>query len=104
MKKREAINLGLHIGIGGVLTALVMWHPLMIIFDTFVYVTLREQAQHRWALVHRTTDRNHDNMRLYSAIKRSFWDWTWFRWKHAFEIGQWTVGSAVVSTPWYYFG
>jgi hypothetical protein len=92
LKKREAINLGLHIGIGGALAALVMWHPLMIIFDTFIYATLREQAQHRW------------DMDESPPRKRGFFDFGWLGWRQVFEIGQWVIGSAVVSIPWYFFG
>jgi hypothetical protein len=98
MKKREWGNLGLHLGIGGALTALVMWHILFINFAVFVYASLREQAQHRY--------RSRENPQPGETVmvKRTFFDFGWLGWKQAFEIGQWTVGSAVVSIPWYYFG
>jgi hypothetical protein len=101
MKKREWGNLGLHIGIGGVLTALVMWHILFINFAVFIYASLREQAQHRYE-IETFTDRG--GTKRTRVDKRTFFDFGWLGWHQVWEIAQWVIGSAVVSIPWYYFG
>jgi hypothetical protein len=101
MKKRERWNLLLHIAIGGVLAALAMWHPFWIIFDTFIYAFLREQAQHRFIHGDKLLL---DGVPVHTVQKRTFFDFGWLGWKQVFEIGQWTFGSAVVVLPWHFFG
>lgn len=101
MKKREIGNLALHVVVGGAITALVMYQPLFIILATFIYASLREQAQHRYILTQAPDSRC---AKYFTAEKRTFFDFGWLGKKQVFEIAQWTVGSAVVSIPWYFFG
>jgi hypothetical protein len=105
MKKRERWNLVLHLVVGGALAALVMVHPLWIIFDTFIYAFLREQAQHRWIHTREEIPINeypNQTGKLFRIEKRTFFDFRWMGWKQVFEIAQWTFGSAVISIPWFY--
>ncbi len=104
MKSREIGNLALHVGAGGAITALVMYHPLFIIFATFIYVSLREQAQHRLILIADRETLTTDGKKLFAVEKRTFFDFGWLGKRQMFEIAQWTIGAALVSIPWYFFG
>lgn len=102
MKSREIGNLALHVGVGGAITAMVMYQPLFIILATFIYASLREQAQHRLILT-RATEKGAD-LSLFTVDKRGFFDFGWLGKKQAFEIVHWVIGAALVSIPWYFFG
>ena len=95
MKKRESINLALHITLAGALTALVMWHVLFINLAVFIYAWLREQAQHLY-------DWDVDGSGR--IIKTTTGFFGWMTWHRMWEVFQWVIGSAVVSIPWYFFG
>jgi hypothetical protein len=99
MKKREWGNLGLHIGVGGALTALVMWHVLFINLAVFIYAWLREQAQHLYD--YETEWFPGGSCKLHRVPVGFF---GWMTWHRMFEVFQWVIGSAVVSIPWYFFG
>jgi len=100
VKGREIGNLGLHIGVGGALTALVMWHVLLVNLVVFVFAFLREQAQHRYIL----TRSKGWAQGVHAVEKRGFFDFSWLGWKQVREILQWELGSLAVSLPWYFFG
>jgi hypothetical protein len=87
VKKREAVNLALHIGVGAALAALVCWHPAFIILVTFIYAWLREQAQHRWEFT------LYEDQGLYSIGKASFFGW--ITGHRIWEVFQWVIGAAV---------
>jgi hypothetical protein len=91
MKKREAVNLALHIGVGAALAALVCWHPAFIILVTFIYAWLREQAQHRWIL--EAYDKDPKSQILYAATKQTFFGW--MTGHRIWEVFQWVIGAAV---------
>jgi hypothetical protein len=99
MKKREIGNMALHFGLAIVLTVLVMWHRAFIILVTFIYVSLREQAQHRMILEDLGYFDSYSSP-LYVVHKRTFFDFGWLGKKQAWEIGQWVIGSAVVVVLW----
>lgn len=93
MKKREAWNFVLHFFLALVLVALVLFHPWFLLLDVIVWMTLREQAQHRWII--ELLRPGCIDEEAYSAKKRTFFDWTWFKWHHAGEIGQAALGALV---------
>ena len=100
MKSRELGNMALHIGVGGAITALVMVHPLFIIFATFIYAWLREQAQHRY-------DYGFSGITVGgepTLKKTNVGFFGWMTGHRIFEVFQWVIGAAVVSIPWYFFG
>jgi hypothetical protein len=99
MRKREIGNMALHFAIAIALTALVMWHREFIIFVTFIYLWLREQAQHRWIV----TFVQHDTSAppgtgLYHLDKSTFFGW--MTWHRIWEVFQWTIGSAIAVAVW----
>jgi hypothetical protein len=101
MKKREAVNLALHIGVGAALAAAVMWHPAFIVLATFIYAWLREQAQHRYILTEATErPRSPGDLQLYVVDKRTFFDFGWMTGHRIWEVFQWTIGSAVAVALW----
>jgi hypothetical protein len=91
MKKRELGNLCLHIGVGGLLAALVLWSPWFLLSATFVYAWLREQAQHRLII----TEMGHLHYAAYSVEKRTFFDFDWITGHRVWEIFQWVIGALV---------
>lgn len=93
MKKRETINLFLHLGLGLFLTALVLYHRYFLLFDTFIYAWLREQAQHRY-IIGKPYERLGDSW-TQTVQKRTFWDFSWMTWHSMFEVFQWVIGCAV---------
>jgi hypothetical protein len=90
VKKREVVNLALHIGVGAALAALVAWHFAWIIFVTFIYAWLREQAQHRYILT-----RNSGWAQGVHAVENQ----TFFGWMtghRIWEVAQWVIGAGIV--------
>ena len=90
MKRREALNLVLHLGVGGVLAGLVLYHHWFLLLATFVYAALREQAQHRLILLPvRKGSKN------YRIEKRTFFDFGWVTWHRIWEVFQFVIGCLV---------
>jgi len=95
MKVREVGNAALHVGVGAALTALVCWNLWFMVLATFLFATLREQAQHRYIInLHQQFSMTPD-FPVHKVTKRTFWDWSWLKWHHVFEIAQWVVGSVL---------
>jgi hypothetical protein len=103
VKKREAVNLTLHITVGAALAAGVCWNHWFMVLATFVYAFLREQAQHRIEIGEFIYDAAPEN-RYHRIKKRTFFDFGWLGWKQVWEIGQWTLGAAVACLVWELFG
>jgi hypothetical protein len=89
VKKREAVNLTLHITVGAALAALVCWHPAFIILATFIYAWLREQAQHRYIL----TRSKGWAQGVHAVENQTFFGW--MTWHRIWEVFQWVIGAAV---------
>jgi hypothetical protein len=95
MKKREALNMVLHIVVGGALAALVIWSYWFLILSTFVYAFLREQAQHRWIIENPDAPiAPIEQVIRWEVRKRTFWDFGWVTSWRMFEVLQWTAGAA----------
>jgi hypothetical protein len=77
----------------------VMWHRAFIILVTFIYTSLREQAQHRYVIGTFVTS-PYDDKKYYTMEKRTFFDFRWLGTRQVWEIGQWVIGSAVVAVLW----
>ena len=94
MKGRDVRNAALHLTIGGALAALAAWNIWMIVPVTFIWASLREQAQHRYEIKAFTFDTPEEG-RYYRVTKRTFFDFGWLGWQQVGEIIQWTVGAAI---------
>lgn len=91
MKKREIKNFAYHVLLCLALAALVLVHRNFLLLATFVYMALREQAQHRYIL----TELSHLSYPAYSIQKRTFWDFGWVTWKRFGEVMQGVLGCAI---------
>lgn len=98
MKKRDALNIPLHLALGLAVAFAVCWSYWMAIPTTLVWAFLREQAQHRWII------EEHPAIGAPSTAlgKRTFFDFSWLGWQQVFEIAQITTGSAVACGVWYF--
>ena len=95
MKKRETINLLLHITVGGVLTGLVLWQSYFVLLMVFIFAWLREQAQHRKILIEEGTVTGFElgTVRTYRVEKETFFGW--MTGHRIFEVFQWVIGCFV---------
>jgi hypothetical protein len=91
MKKREAVNLALHISVGAALAALVCWNHWFMVSATFIYAFLREQAQHRYIL----TRNSGWAQGVHAVEKRTFFDFGWMTGHRLWEVFQWVIGAVV---------
>jgi len=94
MKLRECANAAFHTAGGCALASTVVWSSWFAVLVVFVFAALREQAQHRLRLEEHHYLSREAGHPVYIVEKRGFFDWSWFRWKHAFEIAEWTLGAA----------
>jgi hypothetical protein len=92
------MDIFLHITVGAALAALVCWNHWFMVLATFVYASLREQAQHRYILENWSTEEEESDWghKVYKIEKRTFFDFRWMTGHRLWEVFQWTLGAAAV--------
>jgi disulfide bond formation protein DsbB len=99
MRSREIGNIAYHFFGAIALVGAVYISHWFLVLNTFIWASLREQAQHRYIL----EDLGHFDgyeSRLYAVHKRTFFNFGWLGKKQAWEITQWTLGAIVACLIW----
>jgi len=88
------MNSVLHIFVmGALLAALPLISHWFLVFDAFIWATLREQAQHRYAIGDKLLL---DGVPVYTVQKRTFFDFGWLGEKQVREILETTLGALLL--------
>jgi hypothetical protein len=100
MKKREIKNMAYHFFVPVVLIGLIYLNHWFLVLETFLYVWLREQAQHRWIHEEFATGLGPHVIghTVYTIEKQTFFGW--MDWHRMGEVLVATAGAIVACLVW----